>query len=526
MSSPPVPVRADRSPHAAARPTPVDFGASVVVFLVALPLCLGIALASGAPLVAGVVSGVVGGILVGVLSSSHVQVSGPAAGLTSIMVAAVASQGSYEAVLPAVIVAGALQLAFGALRAGFIARFVPSSVIKGMLAAIGAIIVLKQLPHLVGWDADAMGDEAFVQADRQNTFTELLVAAEHIQGGALLVGALSLVLLFGWPKAPAALRKVPAPLIAVLVGTGIAELLPFVAPALSIDPSHRVALPSGGPAALIEGLPRPDWAALGRSSTWVLAVTLAVVASLETLLSLEASLKLDPQKRDAPADRELLAQGAGNLLSGLLGGLPLTGVVVRTSANIGAGARTRWSAVLHGLWLLIAALALAALLNRIPLAALSAVLFQVGWRLAQPALFRGAWRMGTAHFIPFLATFLAILFTDLLVGIGVGLAVGVMAILRESARVPALREVGPTGSVLTRLALTEQVTFLHKAGVCERLAAVPDGGRVEVDATGCRSLDLDVLEALHNFRAGAAGRGVEVRFVGVPELPSGAGAGH
>ena len=492
-------------------PARADWLSALVVFLVALPLCLGIALASGAPLVAGLVAGVVGGVVVGLLSPSHVQVSGPAAGLTAVMLAALATQGSFAAVLPAVMIAGLLQLVLGGLRTGFLVRFVPSNVITGMLAAIGLILVLKQLPHLVGWDADAMGDESFLQADRENTITELFVALGHLHAGATAVGLSTLALLVAWPKLPlAAARAVPAPLAAVLWGTLLSALFDGVGGPLAIEDTHKVGLPTG--AALLDQLPRPDWAAFARPSTWSVGITIGLVASLETLLSLEASVKLDRQHRLVNPDRELLAQGAGNLLSGLLGGLPLTGVIVRTSANVEAGGQTRWSAVLHGLLLLVAVVVLGAVLNRIPLAALAAVLFQVGLKLCTPKVARAVWARGRSQFIPFVITVLAILFTDLLTGVLVGLAASVGTILRDQLRVPVLRPVGPTSPVIRRFALSEQVTFLHKAGIFNALERVEAHQRIEIDASGCTRLDPDVLDSLYEF----AENKPQVRLVGLP----------
>lgn len=507
------------------RPTLEDLGASVVVFLVALPLCLGIALASGAPLLSGMIAGIVGGLVVGLLSPSHVQVSGPAAGLTSIVVAAIATQGSFEAFLPAVVIAGGLQVGMGLLRLGVIARFVPSTVIKGMLAAIGVILVLKQLPHLVGWDADAMGDDAFFQADQENTFSEIVVAFTHVQQGALIVGLVCLALVFAWKHLPIpGLKKVPAPLGAVLLGTAISEALAVVAPEMAIDATHRVALPGGGMSGLVDGLARPDWSAFSDSETWFLGLTVALVASLETLLCLEASIKLDRWRREASPDRELIAQGVGNFVAGLLGGLPLTGVIVRSSANVDSGSKTRFSAVVHGVWLVLAVVVFAGILNRIPLAALAAILLQIGYRLARPELFKQAWKGGWSQFLPFVVTIGAILFTDLLTGIAIGLAVGVVAVLRESVRIPALRVVQGTAPGVTRYELAEQVTFLHKAGVTQIFADLPAGVKVIIDGTACRNLDPDVLEAIHEFKASSSVREIDCQLVGLPDAPEGAGA--
>ena len=509
------------------RPTLTDLGASVVVFLVALPLCLGIALASGAPLLSGIVAGIVGGIVVGLLSPSHVQVSGPAAGLTAIVISAIATQGSFEAFLPCVVIAGGLQLGMGLMRLGVIARFVPSSVIKGMLAAIGLILILKQLPHLVGWDADAFGDDAFQQADHENTFSEIFVAFTHVQEGALLVGVVCLALMFGWKHIPIKkLAAIPAPLGAVLVGTLMSEGLAISAPEMAIDATHRVALPEGGLSGFLGDLARPDWGVIMSTDTWFVGVTIALVASLETLLSLEATVKLDRWRRECSPDRELIAQGVGNLIAGFVGGLPLTGVIVRSSANVDSGAKTRFSAIIHAFWLILAVVALASVLNRIPLAALAAILLHVGFRLARPALFRDSWRAGWSQFLPFVVTVGAILFTDLLTGIGIGLAVGIITILRESVRIPALRIVQGTVPDVTRYELAEQVTFLHKAGVTEIFANLPNGSKVIIDGKDCRNLDPDVLEAIHEFQASAGVREITCQLEGLPEAPAQAAGGH
>jgi MFS superfamily sulfate permease-like transporter len=497
-----------------------DAPASLVVFLVALPLCLGVALASGAPLLSGLVAGVVGGLVVAFASGSPLMVSGPAAGLTAIVLAGVQQAGGFARFLPAVVVGGALQLALGAARAGVIGYYFPSAVIKGMLAAIGLTLILKQLPHAVGYDRDYEGDFSYVEPDGQTTFSAIAEAFQHVQPGAVLVAALGLVILAAWARTPLArVRLFPAPLAVVGLGVGLNELFRQLAPALAIRDTHLVALPTGGgPAGVLAQITRPDWSALGDARVWMLGVTIGIVASLESLLSLEATNKLDPLKRDAPANRELLAQGLGNVVSGLAGGLPVTGVIVRSSANVAAGARTRLSAVLHGLLLVLAVLALAPLLNRIPLAALAAVLLYTGYKLAQPALWRAALSLGPAHFIPFAVTIVAVLFTDLLRGIGLGLVVGLGFILAQHLRAPALTKVSPPGAVLTRYELPDQVTFLSKASLTRALDAVPPGSRVEVDGRKTRRFDYDALEALLDFRVRARERGIDYRLVGVPEV--------
>ncbi|MDF1501366.1 SulP family inorganic anion transporter [Roseisolibacter sp. H3M3-2] len=494
--------------------------ASLVVFLVALPLCLGVALASGAPLLSGIVAGVVGGLVVAFASGAPLMVSGPAAGLTAIVFAGVQQVGGFTRLLPAVVLAGALQLVLGAARAGLVGYYIPSAVIQGMLAAIGLILILKQIPHAVGYDADYVGDFSYLERDGETTFSALAQAFQQVQPGAVAAALVGLAVLILWPRTPLArVRLIPAPLAVVAAGVGLNTLLQAIRPAWAIRETHLVALPTGGgPAGVVAQLPRPDWSALGDPAVWTLAATIGIVASLESLLSLEATNKLDPLKREAPANRELLAQGLGNVCSGLLGGLPVTGVIVRSSANIDAGGRTRLSSVLHGVLLLVAVLALGPVLNRIPLAALAAILCFTGYKLAHPALWRAAWRVGPGHFVPFAATVAAILFTDLLVGIGIGLVVGLTFILVQHLRQPAFTQVSPPGAVLTRYALPDHVTFLSKAGIARALDALAPGSRVEIDGRRTKRFDYDALEALLDFRPTARARGIDYRLVGVPEV--------
>ncbi|MBL0939535.1 MAG: SulP family inorganic anion transporter [Gemmatimonadaceae bacterium] len=494
-----------------------DLPASLVVFLVALPLCLGIALASGAPLLSGVIAGVVGGIVVGAVSGSQLMVSGPAAGLTAIVISGIAQVGGFPQFLPAVIIGGAIQMMLGVARAGVIGYYFPSSVIKGMLAAIGLTLILKQLPHAVGYDEDFEGDFSFVSPTGETTFGALGSALDNIQLGAVIVSLIGVALMIIWPRTP--LKKIkllPAPLAAVFVGVMVNEVLRLINPDLAIRGTHLVSLPTTGLEGIAAQVTRPDWSVLNQQSVWILALTIGIVASLESLLSLEATNKLDPWKREAPANRELFAQGLGNLTSGLLGGLPVTGVIVRSSANIDAGARTRLSGIVHGFMLLVAVLALATILNRIPLAALAAVLLVTGFKLTTPALWKNVWDLGWAQFIPFAVTIVAILFTDLLKGIGVGLFVGIAFILVEHMRRPALVLVSPPGAILTRYLLPDQVTFLSKASISRVLESFTEGMRVEIDGRRTTSYDQDVLEILNEFRETAKGRKIDYRLVGVP----------
>ena len=503
-----------------------DAPASIVVFLVALPLCPGIALASGAPLFAGVIAGVVGGLIVAPISGSALMVSGPAAGLTAIVLAAITDLGDYRAFLLAVVLGGLIQLLLAAVRAGIIGYYFPSSVIKGMLSAIGIVLILKQFPHAVGYDTDAMGNESFQQGGDATTFSAVADAFGAIQPGAALIAALSLIILFGWPATPMAKAKLlPAPLAVVLLGVGLNALFPSLMPEWTIDPTHLVALPiptSG--AEWAQQFAMPAWGAITNPVVWRVAVTLGIVASLETLLSLEATDKMDPYKREAPPNRELLAQGVGNTLSGLIGGLPLTGVIVRSAANVSAGAKTRWSAILHGILLAGAVIAIPGLLNRIPLAALAAILLHTGWKLAHPHIGRALWVQGRSQFIPYATTIVVVLVTDLLVGIGVGMAVGIFFLLRDMLKAPPFTEVSPTGAVRRRFELHPYVNFLNKGALLSVLEELPEGARIEINGRQVQRIDPDVLEILYNFRDTAMLRGIDYTLVEVPCLPGRAGA--
>ena len=496
-----------------------DLPASLVVFLVALPLCLGIALASGAPLVAGLMAGIIGGLVVAPLSGSNLMISGPAAGLAAVVLSAIGRLGEFDVFLTALVLAGAMQLGFGLARAGFIAKYFPSAVIKGMLAAIGITIVLKQVPHAMGYDAEAMGLEQFRAVGDENTFTAITHLAGRINPTAVVVSVCALVFLFLWdhPRL-GVVRRLPGALIVVLLGTLVNEVLARRAPTLALAGDELVRVPVGG-LAFLGQVTLPRWDAILRPDVWIVAVTIALVASLEALLALEATDKLDPLRRRHPsADQELRAQGIGNLLAGLIGALPVTGVIVRSATNIESGGRTRTSAVLHSVWLLLALLLIPGALNHVPLATLAAVLIYVGWKLAHPVHLLQAWRIGREQFVPFTATIVAILLTDLLTGVIVGLVVGGFFILRDHAAAPGLTIVSPPGAVLTRFALGQQATFLSKMRIEKTLNDLKPDSRVEIDARGCRRIDPDVLQLLHDFRATAAERGIDYRLVAVPSL--------
>jgi MFS superfamily sulfate permease-like transporter len=498
-----------------------DLVAGLVVFLVALPLCLGIALASGAPLFSGIVAGVVGGVVVGALSGSHTSVSGPAAGLTAIVLAQISELGSFETFLLAVVLAGILQLAMGVLQAGSIAAFVPTSVIKGLLAAIGVILVLKQLPHVLGHDTDPEGELAFEQPDHENTFSELLAMVEDLHPGAALVGLASIALLVLWSRIPwLASSRVPAPLVVVLLGLGAQLLLAPLGGQWAIGDSHLVQVPSIHEAGGVAGLwLLPDFSAWNDPGVYTAAFTLAIVASLETLLNLQAIDKLDPQQRVSPGSRELCAQGVGNVISGLLGGLPVTSVVIRGSVNVYAGAKTKLAAIVHGVLLASTVLLLPGVLNRIPLSCLAAILLVTGFKLASPKLALRMWRAGRDQFIPFMATVLAIVFTDLLVGLGIGMMVAVGFILARHSRrtVRRILEKHLGGEVL-HLVLPMQVTFLNQRAVTRALDEVPRGGHVLLDAQQTEYIDPDVLATIREYRDEIApARGVLLSMVGFDE---------
>ncbi|MBL9179900.1 MAG: bifunctional SulP family inorganic anion transporter/carbonic anhydrase [Verrucomicrobiaceae bacterium] len=500
---------------------PKDITASIAVSLVALPLCLGIALASNAPLFAGLISGIVGGIVVGILSGSHKSVSGPAAGLTAIVAAQIAALGSFEAFLVALAVAGVIQFLMGAFRLGYIASFFPMSVIKGLLAAIGLILILKQIPHVFGHDADAEGEMSFEQPDHENTFTELLAALSDILPGAALIGIVSVLFLVLWDKVKV-LKKLPVPsaLVVVLLGVAINLILRKMGHAWEVKASHLVQVPVAEDFQAFLGFLRfPDVAHFSNPLIYKAAITVALVASLETLLNLEAVDKIDPDQRLAQPNRELMAQGTGNLIAGLIGGLPMTSVIVRTSVNINAGGRTKLSTILHGVLLVVCVMTVPHWLNEIPLSALAAILIITGLKLASPKLFKDMWQGGMQQFLPFFITICAIVFTDLLTGMLVGLGVSIYFILHSNLRRPLRRvmEKHAAGDVL-RIELANQVSFLSRAALENTFQNVPRGGRILVDARNTDFIDPDIRDLLADLRDKTApSHGVEVGFIGMKD---------
>lgn len=481
-----------------------DFTSSIVVFLVALPLCLGIALASGAPLFSGLLAGIVGGIVVGSLSGSHTSVSGPAAGLTAVVAAQIANLGTFDAFLLAVVVGGIIQIGLGIARAGALSAFFPSSVIKGLLAAIGVILMLKQIPHLLGHDSDPEGEMSFSQPDEHNTFSELFTLFEgEFHRGAAVIGLLSIALLVLWNRIkPLKNTGVPGPLVVVLAGVGFQFLFARFGSEWAIGASHLVQIPVAETLTDMWGfLTFPDFTQWSNPAVYIAGVTIAVVASLETLLNLEATDKLDTKRRSSPPSRELWAQGCGNVACGLIGGIPVTSVIVRSSVNVSSGANSKASSISHGFLLMICVGLFPIYLNMIPLAALAGILLVTGFKLASPALFRQMWAEGRYQFAPFMITLVSIVFTDLLIGILIGLAVSVAFILNSSLRSPIRRvvETHIDGDVI-HIELSDQVSFLNRAALDKVFNEAPAGSNFLIDASESDYIDPDVLSLIRDFK--------------------------
>lgn len=494
----------------------VDFPASIVVFLVALPLCLGVALASGAPLFSGVIAGIVGGIVVGAISKSSLSVSGPAAGLTVIVFAAIERLPSFEAFLLAVMLAGAIQIALAATRSGIAAEFVPSSVITGMLAAIGLILILKQVPHALGYDGGFEGSFEFVQSDGRNTFSAIVTAVrQHLSPGAISIALASLAFLFWWDRArptSGPLRFVPGPLVVVLIGVVGNMLLGLIKPDWRLEASHLVRVPIATSfGEFTSFFATPDFAQIGNGAVWTTALTLAIVASLESLLSVKAVDELDPRRRTTPKNWEMMAQGCGNIISGLIGGLPITSVIVRSSANVDAGSQSKMSTMLHGAWLLLSVALIPILLNMIPLAALAAVLIATGYKLTKPKLFADRYKQGWSQFVPFVVTIAAILFTDLLIGIVIGLFIGFVFVVARNFR-PAITFVCDEGDCLIRA--RRNLYFIHKYELQKELNRVPDGANLLIDLSSTSYVDLDNVDVINAFIKGAQYRSINVTVRG------------
>jgi SulP family sulfate permease len=495
-----------------------DLPSGLVVFLVALPLCLGIALASGAPLFSGLITGMVGGLLVSLLSGSQLSVSGPAAGLTVIVLTAITTLGSYEAFLLAVVIAGVMQIAFGIIKAGTISNFFPSSVIKGMLAAIGVILILKQIPHAFGYDVDYIGDFAFEQRDRENTFSELLKLVDFFEPGAIIISIISLLILIIWERP--FFKKItllPGPLVVVIIGILLNKFVFTLHPSFILGSSHVVTIPEVHTLGeFVRLFTLPDFSQLGNKQIYITAATLAIIASLETLLSLEAVDKLDPQKRVSPPNRELLAQGTGNIVSGLLGGLPMTAVIVRGSANVNSGAKSKMSSFYHGAFLLGSFLLVPQTINLIPLSALAAVLLMIGYKLNNVQLYRGMFKAGWDQFIPFITTIVAIVFTDLLAGIAIGMCVAIFFILmRNMKNNYSFEKQQEKANEPIHLVLSEEMSFLNKGSLQETLRKLPKHAHVIIDGSKSKYIDYDVLEVISDFRQNAQHKKIKVELINI-----------
>ena len=505
-----------------------DLPSSIVVFFVALPLCLGIALASGAPLFSGLIAGIVGGVVVGSISKSTLGVSGPAAGLAAIVLTAIGTLGSFENFLLAVVLGGAIQILFGILKAGVIGYYFPSSVIKGMLTGIGIIIILKQIPHFFGYKSDLEGSFAFFQLDGENSFSAILNTINFISPGATFVAILALFILLLWSEVLSDKGKffklVQGPLVAVAVG-----IVYFVSTkgnakwGISSDFLVSVPVPEDATSFFAQ-FSFPNFAAITNPEVWVIAFTIALVASLETLLCVEATDKLDPHKNVTPTNRELLAQGTGNVISGLIGGLPITQVIVRSSANIQSGGRSKLSAIIHGFFLLISVILIPNLLNKIPLSVLAAILLIVGYKLAKPKLFKQMFHLGWKQFIPFTVTVLGIVFTDLLIGIGMGLAIGIVVILIKSFQNSHFLHIEDqsNGKHKIKMTLAEEVTFFNKGAILKELDSLPIDTFLELDVRQTRYLDHDIIEILEDFAFKAKERSIDIKIIserGVVENP-------
>lgn len=497
-----------------------DFAAGLVVFLVALPLCLGIALASGAPLFSGVISGVVGGIVVGTLSHSNVSVSGPAAGLTAIVLTAISTLGSFEAFLMAVVLAGLIQLVLGIAKAGSISNYFPNNVIEGMLVGIGIIIFLKQIPHALGYDREAEGAMSFEdEKTHATTFDNLMNSLDYLHWGAVITTILSIGILLTWEKVPALkrIKLLPGALVAVVFSIVLNQIFIYTGSPLAIDKTHLVSLPVVQDFSELSSLiVLPDFSSITSLPVWITALTIAAVASIETLLCIEASDRLDKYKRYTSTNTELLAQGIGNTLSGLIGGLPMTSVVVRTTANINSGARTKMASIIHGVLLLVFALTIPMMLNKIPLATLAAILLLIGYKLANPKHFKHFYSQGLYQFLPFIATVAAVVGIDLLKGVGIGMMISIFFILKGNIKRAYFlhKETYHEGDVI-HLELAQEVSFLNKAAIKLTLGHFPPNSTVVINASNTEYIAHDVLDIIREFKeTGGPEKGIKVELVG------------
>lgn len=495
-----------------------DIPSGLVVFLVALPLCLGVALACGAPLLSGVISGIIGGIVVGFLSHSRTSVSGPAAGLVTLVIAATTALGDYQTFLLSVFLAGFIQIGLGVLRLGFIANYVPSNVIQGLLASIGIILILKQIPHSVGFDINPEEDFIFFQKDGENTFSELLNIHKYFSWGAVIISTISLSLMFVYDKLKwQALRYIPSPILVILIGIVWNQIFKNFVPVFYLTEKHLVTIPNVSNWESIFVF--PNFSMIGQSEVWYFAFSIAAFATLETLLNLDAVERIDPHKRLSSPNRELMAQGVGNSLSGLIGGLPITSVIVRSSVNIYTGAETKLSTMVHGVLLAMSILFLSSFLNLIPLCSLAVVLVVTGFKLTNLSVYKSLYKKGLYQFLPFVTTILAIIFTDLLTGVLIGLCISFIFILKNNYKNPFSVEtenlnIGET----IRIELPNQVSFLNKASIKDTLWSLPENAKLIVDASNCNFIDHDILEVLEEFKSVVAlEKNIQLNLVGVKD---------
>lgn len=501
-----------------------DALSGIVVFLVALPLCLGIAVASGASAFSGIITGIVGGIIVGYLSGSHVSVSGPAASLIAIVIVAIQDLG-FEAFLLAGVLAGVIQLILGFVKAGSFSNYIPSGVIQGMLTGIGLIIIFKEIPHAIGYDKEHEGDffnYSLTDSADIGYFHEIIHAFNFAHTGAIIVTLISLAILIAFTKVPF-LKKIkflPGALVAVIAGVVINEIFRFVSPGLFISGNHLVKLPvADSPEEFIGQFTLPDFSAIANPEIWITALTIAGVASIATLLTIEAGDRLDPYKRFSNGNTELKAQGVGNIISSLLGGLPMTSVIVRTTANIDAGAKTKLSAIIHGFFLLLTVILTPLLLNKIPMASLAAILLIIGFKLASPQVILKMWNIGKYHFIPFVITAIGVVKLDLLKGVGLGLVVSSIFILKGNMELAyRFRKKDHKEGDDIRILLAQEVSFLNKAAIKQTLADLPEDTKVFINAENTVYIDYDVLELIKDFyENGAKEKNIEVVLKGFKE---------
>lgn len=495
-----------------------DIPASIVVSFVALPLCLGIALASNAPLFSGIIAGIIGGILVGSASRSALGVSGPAAGLAAIVVSSLDVLGSWETFLLAGVMAGFLQLCAGYLRGGIIAYYFPSSVIKGMLSGIGILIVFKQIPHLLGNDVAPL---ITTHWEGYLDFELIKDSLNFINPGVVLISVISLLLMIVWEHILAKKHRffalTPAPLLVIILGVVMSWAYDSGVFAFTLDRSELVQLPDiSGPFELFHHFTYPDVSQLGNLMVYRVAIVIALVASIETLLCVEAADKMDPHKRITPTNRELKAQGLGNIVSCAIGGLPITQVIVRSSANITFGAKTKLSAILHGVFLLLCVVSIPGLLNKIPLASLATILVIIGYKLAKPALFKQMHQKGWEQFTPFIITILGIVFYDLLAGVFLGFAVAAFIILRHNYLYShEILKVTTKNSVKYHINLAEDVSFLNKGSIIHELKRLPKGSIVTIDGSASKVIDSDVKEVIQDFIENAKTKDIEVKLIDI-----------